>query len=177
MLVVPLSAVNPRCDVLPRLSYDFDLSDLLGNQCNQISNRRVLQYPAVVGMWPINALLLIVAIGAKLYEQSVPVKAFERKSRIRKLLKPCFKILDLLHRQTIIATTSLVLVTFVGLSGIIKYVEQLRKSWSGTYDLLPSSVLLFLLLSLRYQKMFFPMAALLGALIGLGMLGRRALSW
>nr|WP_306416389.1 MULTISPECIES: LPS export ABC transporter permease LptG [unclassified Vibrio] len=71
--------------------------------------------------------------------------------------------------RTIISTTALVLVTFVGLSGIIKYVEQLRKVGRGTYDLLQA--LYFVLLSIpRDIEMFFPMAALLGALIGLGML-------
>ncbi len=80
-----------------------------------------------------------------------------------------FKILDLYIGRTIISTTALVLVTFVGLSGIIKYVEQLRKVGRGTYDLLQA--LYFVLLSIpRDIEMFFPMAALLGALIGLGML-------
>ncbi|WP_100753323.1 LPS export ABC transporter permease LptG [Vibrio salilacus] len=80
-----------------------------------------------------------------------------------------FKILDLYIGKTIIATTSLVLATFVGLSAIIKYVEQLRKVGDGTYDLIQA--LLFVLLSIpRDIEMFFPMAALLGALIGLGML-------
>jgi len=80
-----------------------------------------------------------------------------------------FKILDLYIGKTIIATTSLVLATFVGLSAIIKYVEQLRKVGQGTYDLLQA--LFYVLLSIpRDIEMFFPMAALLGALIGLGML-------
>lgn len=80
-----------------------------------------------------------------------------------------FKILDWYIGRTIIATSTLVLVTFVGLSGIIKYVEQLRKVGSGTYDLVQA--LLFVLLSApRDIEMFFPMAALLGALIGLGAL-------
>ncbi|MGF1721466.1 LPS export ABC transporter permease LptG [Vibrio kyushuensis] len=80
-----------------------------------------------------------------------------------------FKILDLYIGKTIIATTSLVLTTFVGLSAIIKYVEQLRKVGDGTYDLVQA--LLFVALSIpRDIEMFFPMAALLGALIGLGML-------
>ncbi|MDW2255724.1 LptF/LptG family permease, partial [Vibrio sp. 1569] len=57
----------------------------------------------------------------------------------------------------------------VGLSGIIKYVEQLRKVGRGVYDL--THALYFVLLSVpRDVEMFFPMAALLGALIGLGML-------
>ncbi|WP_407544906.1 LPS export ABC transporter permease LptG, partial [Vibrio parahaemolyticus] len=80
-----------------------------------------------------------------------------------------FKILDLYIGRTIISTTALVLATFVGLSGIIKYVEQLRKVGRGVYDL--THALYFVLLSVpRDVEMFFPMAALLGALIGLGML-------
>ncbi len=80
-----------------------------------------------------------------------------------------FKILDWYIGRTIISTSTLVLVTFVGLSGIIKYVEQLRKVGSGTYDLFQA--LMFVVLSVpRDIEMFFPMAALLGALIGLGAL-------
>ncbi len=80
-----------------------------------------------------------------------------------------FKILDLYIGRTIISTTALVLATFVGLSGIIKYVEQLRRVGRGVYDL--THALYFVLLSVpRDIEMFFPMAALLGALIGLGML-------
>ncbi|MEF1305073.1 LptF/LptG family permease, partial [Vibrio owensii] len=80
-----------------------------------------------------------------------------------------FKLLDLYIGRTIISTTALVLATFVGLSGIIKYVEQLRKVGRGAYDLMHA--LYFVLLSIpRDIEMFFPMAALLGALIGLGML-------
>jgi len=80
-----------------------------------------------------------------------------------------FKILDWYIGRTIIATSTLVLITFVGLSGIIKYVEQLRKVGEGTYDLLQA--LIFVVLSVpRDIEMFFPMAALLGALIGLGAL-------
>ncbi|QIA64206.1 LPS export ABC transporter permease LptG [Vibrio astriarenae] len=80
-----------------------------------------------------------------------------------------FKLLDWYIGRTIIATSSLVLATFVGLSGIIKYVEQLRKVGQGSYDLIQA--LFFVLLSIpRDVEMFFPMAALLGALIGLGML-------
>ncbi len=80
-----------------------------------------------------------------------------------------FKILDLYIGRTIISTTMLVLATFVGLSGIIKYVDQLRKVGRGAYDLLHA--LFFVVLSIpRDIEMFFPMAALLGALIALGML-------
>jgi lipopolysaccharide export system permease protein len=57
----------------------------------------------------------------------------------------------------------------VGLSAIIKYVEQLKKVGKGTYDLIQA--LYFVLLSIpRDIELFFPMAALLGALIALGSL-------
>lgn len=80
-----------------------------------------------------------------------------------------FKILDLYIGRTIIATSALTLSTLVGLSAIIKYVEQLRKVGDGTYDLWKA--LVYVLLSMpRDIEMFFPMAVLLGALIGLGML-------
>ncbi|GAL07086.1 LPS export ABC transporter permease LptG [Photobacterium aphoticum] len=80
-----------------------------------------------------------------------------------------FKILDLYIGRTIISTSALTLSTLVGLSAIIKYVEQLRKVGDGTYDLWKA--LAYVLLSIpRDIEMFFPMAVLLGALIGLGML-------
>lgn len=80
-----------------------------------------------------------------------------------------FKILDFYIGRTIIATTLLTLATFVGLSSIIKYVEQLRKVGQGTYDLF--TALYYVVLSIpRDIEMFFPMAALLGALIALGTL-------
>ncbi|MGF1765423.1 LPS export ABC transporter permease LptG [Aliivibrio kagoshimensis] len=80
-----------------------------------------------------------------------------------------FKILDWYIGRTIITTSALCLATLVGLSAIIKYVEQLRKVGEGTYDLMQA--LFFVVLSIpRDIEMFFPMAALLGALIGLGML-------
>jgi len=80
-----------------------------------------------------------------------------------------FKILDLYIGRTIIATTFLTLSTLVGLSGIIKYVEQLRKVGRGSYDLIQAFY--FVILGMpRDIEMFFPMATLLGALIALGML-------
>ncbi|KDM90387.1 LPS export ABC transporter permease LptG [Photobacterium galatheae] len=80
-----------------------------------------------------------------------------------------FKILDWYIGRTIIATSALTLSTLVGLSAIIKYVEQLRKVGDGTYDLWKA--LIYVLLSVpRDIEMFFPMAVLLGALIGLGTL-------
>jgi lipopolysaccharide export system permease protein len=80
-----------------------------------------------------------------------------------------FRILDIYIGRTIVSTSALTLATLVGLSAIIKYVEQLRKVGQGSYDLVQA--LLFVLLSVpRDVELFFPMAALLGSLIGLGML-------
>ncbi|RCU51957.1 MULTISPECIES: LPS export ABC transporter permease LptG [Corallincola] len=79
------------------------------------------------------------------------------------------KILDLYIGRTIVTTSSLCLVVLVGLSGILKFVGQLRRVGKGTYEM--SDALLFTVLSVpRDIEMFFPMAVLLGALIGLGML-------
>ncbi|MBV7300994.1 LPS export ABC transporter permease LptG [Enterovibrio paralichthyis] len=80
-----------------------------------------------------------------------------------------FKILDFYIGRTIIATTALCLATLVGLSAIIKFVEQLRSVGEGTYTIMKAAQ--FVLLSMpRDVEMFFPMAVLLGALIGLGTL-------
>lgn len=80
-----------------------------------------------------------------------------------------FKILDLYIGRTIMATTALCLATLVGLSGIIKFVEQLRSVGEGTFTIM--TAIQYVLLSMpRDIDMFFPMAVLLGALIGLGML-------
>jgi lipopolysaccharide export system permease protein len=80
-----------------------------------------------------------------------------------------FKILDLYIGRTIISTTTLTLTTLVGLSAIIKYVEQLRAVGEGSYDALLAFYYVMLALP-RDVELFFPMAVLLGALTGLGML-------
>ncbi|AUI87023.1 lipopolysaccharide ABC transporter permease LptG [Vibrio azureus] len=80
-----------------------------------------------------------------------------------------FKILDLYIGRTIVSTIALVLATLIGLSGIIKYIDQLGKVGRGTFDLMQA--LYYVLLSIpRDLEIFFPMAVLLGSLIGLGML-------
>ncbi|MGL4735562.1 MAG: LPS export ABC transporter permease LptG [Enterovibrio sp.] len=80
-----------------------------------------------------------------------------------------FKILDLYIGRTIIATTSICLATLVGLSAIIKFVEQLRSVGEGFFT--TATALQYVLLTMpRDLEMFFPMAVLLGALIGLGSL-------
>lgn len=80
-----------------------------------------------------------------------------------------FKILDFYIGRTIIATTSVCLATLVGLSAIIKFVEQLRAVGEGFYTMSLAVQYVFLTMP-RDIEMFFPMAVLLGALIGLGTL-------
>ena len=59
--------------------------------------------------------------------------------------------------------------TLVGLAALIKYVEQLKAVGEGNYDML--NALYFVLLSMPKEAvLFFPLAALLGGLIGLGQL-------
>lgn len=71
--------------------------------------------------------------------------------------------------KTIITTIILVLSVFVGLSAVIKFVEQLRSVGEGSYTML--SALYFVILGMpRDIELFFSMAALLGSLVGLGML-------
>ncbi len=80
-----------------------------------------------------------------------------------------FKILDLYIGRTILGTTALCLAILVGLSAIIKFVEQLRSVGEGAFSLF--TAMQYVLLSIpRDIEMFFPMGVLLGALIGLGML-------
>ncbi|MFM2486564.1 LPS export ABC transporter permease LptG [Celerinatantimonas yamalensis] len=78
-----------------------------------------------------------------------------------------FRIIDLYIGRTILKTTTLVLVTLQGLSAIIKFVDQLGDVGKGNYDMLDA--LWYVILSIPKElELFFPMAALLGALIGLG---------
>ncbi|MCE2571354.1 LPS export ABC transporter permease LptG [Motilimonas eburnea] len=78
-------------------------------------------------------------------------------------------ILDRYIGRTIIAATLLCLLTLVGLSAIIKFVEQLGKVGQGEYDLMMAA--LYVLLKMPKEiELFFPMAALIGSLIGLGSL-------
>ena len=80
-----------------------------------------------------------------------------------------FKILDLYIGRAIIATTMLCLSMLVGLSAIIKFVEQLDSVGEGLFT--TTTALQYVLLSIpRDIEVFFPMAVLLGALIALGSL-------
>lgn len=80
-----------------------------------------------------------------------------------------FKILDLYIARTLLGTITVTLSVLIGLSALIKFVEQLRKIGEGDYDMLAAFI--YVLLSLpRDLEQFFPMATLLGGLIGMGVL-------
>jgi len=79
------------------------------------------------------------------------------------------RILDLYIGRIIASTTFLTLTVFISLSGIIKFVEQVRSVGKGSYDM--SHAALFVLYSVPTDvELFFPMSALIGGLIGIGML-------
>lgn len=84
-----------------------------------------------------------------------------------------FGVLDRYIGKTIFNTIMATLFMLVSLSGIIKFVDQLRKTGQGEYTALGAG--LYTLLSVPKDiEIFFPMAALLGALLGLGMLAQRS---
>lgn len=79
------------------------------------------------------------------------------------------RILDWYIARSLFTTIMGTLFVLIGLSGLIKFVEQLRKIGDGEYDV--SVALVYVLLSLpRDFEQFFPMATLLGGLVGMGML-------
>ncbi|WP_312046875.1 LPS export ABC transporter permease LptG, partial [Erwinia sp.] len=84
-----------------------------------------------------------------------------------------FGVLDRYIGKTIFNTIMATLFMLVSLSGIIKFVDQLRKTGQGDYTVLGAG--LYTLLSVPKDiEIFFPMAALLGALLGLGTLAQRS---
>lgn len=84
-----------------------------------------------------------------------------------------FGVLDRYIGKTIFTTIMMTLFMLVSLSGIIKFVDQLKKAGQGSYDALGAGM--YTLLSVPKDiQIFFPMAALLGALLGLGMLAQRS---
>ena len=81
--------------------------------------------------------------------------------------------LDRYIGKSILGAIFVTLLTLVGLSAIIKFVEQFRSIGTGTYDIVQAT--LFTLLTIpKDVETFFPMAALLGALIALGNLASRS---
>lgn len=79
------------------------------------------------------------------------------------------KIIDFYIARTLLGTSALCLLVLTGLSGIIKWVDQLRHVGKGAYTMMDAGVYVLFLIP-RDIEMFFPMAVLLGALIGMGML-------
>ena len=79
------------------------------------------------------------------------------------------RILDFYIGRVITSTTFITLAVFVSISGIIKFVEQMRAIGRGNYDLAHAA--LYVLYAVpRDVEVFFPMSALIGGLIGIGML-------
>lgn len=82
-------------------------------------------------------------------------------------------VLDRYIGKTIFNTIMMTLFMLVSLSGIIKFVEQLRKVGQGGYSALGAGLFTFLSVP-KDIEIFFPMAALLGALLGLSSLATRS---
>ncbi|ABM02258.1 permease YjgP/YjgQ family protein [Psychromonas ingrahamii 37] len=78
-------------------------------------------------------------------------------------------ILDRYIGKTIFAATFLSLFVLIGLSSIIKFVEQMGSIGVGSYDAWNAAYFVILKIPIELS-VFFPMAALIGALIGLGSL-------
>lgn len=79
------------------------------------------------------------------------------------------RILDAYIGRVVASTTFITLAVFVSIGSIIKFVEQMRAVGRGNYDLAHAA--LYVLYALpRDIEIFFPMAALIGGLIGIGML-------
>lgn len=77
-----------------------------------------------------------------------------------------FGVLDRYIGKTIFTTIMMTLFMLVSLSGIIKFVDQLKKAGQGSYDALGAGM--YTLLSVPKDiQIFFPMAALLG-IVGAG---------
>ncbi len=83
------------------------------------------------------------------------------------------RILDIYIGRIIATTSFLTLAVLVSISTIIKFVEQMRAVGRGNYDLVHAA--LYSLYSVpRDVEIFFPMAALVGGLIGLGMMANNS---
>jgi Predicted permeases len=83
-----------------------------------------------------------------------------------------FSILDRYIGKTILSTIGLSLFLLISLSGIIRFIDQLRKI-KIDYDAFSVGIFSLLMVP-KDLEIFFPMAALLGSLIGLGLLASRS---
>lgn len=79
------------------------------------------------------------------------------------------KIIDLYIARTLLGTTFISLTILVGLSSLIMFIEQLRNLGRGSYDMNVAAVYVFLSMP-REIEQFFPMATMIGGLIGMGIL-------
>jgi lipopolysaccharide export system permease protein len=80
-----------------------------------------------------------------------------------------FSIIDLYIARTLLGTTGLSLSVLLGVSGLIKFIEQMKQVGRGSYDMTVAGV--YVLMSLpREIEVFFPMATLIGGLMGMGLL-------
>lgn len=84
-----------------------------------------------------------------------------------------FGVLDRYIGKTILNTILMTLFMLVSLSAIIKFVDQLKRTGQGSYSAMGAGLYTLLTVPKDIQ-VFFPMAALLGALLGLGMLAQRS---
>ncbi|WP_105199636.1 MULTISPECIES: LPS export ABC transporter permease LptG [unclassified Pseudoalteromonas] len=79
------------------------------------------------------------------------------------------KTLDWYLGRSILQTTGFALLVLVGISTLIKFIEQLKSVGRGSYDIIDA--MLYTLYSIPGDVVvFFPMAALIGGLTGLGAL-------
>ncbi|MBT2150968.1 MULTISPECIES: LPS export ABC transporter permease LptG [Pseudoalteromonas] len=79
------------------------------------------------------------------------------------------KTLDWYLGRSIMQTTGFALMVLVGISTLIKFIEQLKSVGRGSYDIM--TALLYTIYSMPGDLVvFFPMAALIGGLTGLGAL-------
>lgn len=79
------------------------------------------------------------------------------------------KIIDVYIGRTILSTSMLSLSVLLAISALFKFIDQMRSVGRGYYDMVHAA--LFTLYSVPGDLVtFFPMAALIGGLIGLGML-------
>lgn len=79
------------------------------------------------------------------------------------------RIIDLYIGRALLMTTFISLFVLIGLSSLIKFVEQLRYVGAGNFDLTSAGVYVLLTTPADIVQIF-PMATMLGGLIGLGML-------
>jgi len=77
------------------------------------------------------------------------------------------KTLDWYLGRSILQTTGFALMVLVGISTLIKFIEQLKSVGRGSYDIM--TAMLYTIYSIPDDLVvFFPMAALIGGLTGLG---------